>query len=251
MKKVKSVIKSILKVIKCPIILWPLMVVILWRCLLPMGVGSGEKWPGGADLSVERMNAPEQTAYVDVLVKMDRDDPNYVDFTIPPKRLVRENTDEEGWPRVEFVDLPINEESEIAKWREEGYISLTLHHKDVVELRIMENYEKEDGSYIATNEVLEVKGSFRRDFYKKYNNVKVAYVDEEGNVLKVTDKAKKKYIGYSSDNLVVDGDLVVFEIGEAAPWIAVLFYALSILLPLYTIYLIIKFLIFLYKGFFV
>lgn len=233
MKKIKLFIKRIMKSIVFHILLWVLMVVIVQKNFYYVGfLGSGERWPG-VYLRVERMNAPKETAYVDVLVKMADEDPNYVDFMMPPKRFEGQYID---GGREEYVELPITRESEIAKWNEDGYVSLTLHHKDVREFKISKSYEKEDGSYIATIEKLDVNG---RDIYAKYNKFKVAYVDEEGNVLKVTEKSKIKYIGDNSDYLVVDGDSVVFEIGEAEPWIALLFYLSVILIPLYPIVLII------------
>lgn len=237
MKKVKSVIKCIMKIIMCPIILWPLMLVIFIQCIPFMELG-------GADydrsmLSIEYENAPKETAYVDILVQMNREDPAYVDFTQPPQHFVREYTDENGAWQREYVSLPITAESEIAKWNENGYVSLTLHHKAVEALRT------------GKNDSLKIDGYFLEDIYKRYGKVRVAYVDDEGNVLKVTDKSKKKYMGWQADHLVVNGDSVVFQIGEEAPWMVGLFCILALAIPLYTIYLIIKFLIFLYKGFFV
>lgn len=236
MKKVKSVIKSILKVIKCPIILWPLMVVIFIQCVYLM---YAEGHYDRSVLSIGCMNAPEQTAYVDILIKMDSKDPDYVEFTQPPQRFVREYRDENGNRQDEYADLPITAESEIAKWNENGYVSLTLHHKAVEALRT------------GKNDSLKIDGYFLEDIYKRYGKVRVAYVDDEGNVLKVTDKSKKKYMGWQADQLVVNGDSVVFQIGEEAPWMVGLFCILALAIPLYTIYLIIKFLIFLYKGFFI
>ena len=237
MKKIKSFSKRLIKVIKCPIILWPLMLVIFIQCIPFMGLGGPDY--DRSMLSIEYENAPKETAYVDILVQMNREDPAYVDFTQPPQHFVREYTDENGAWQCEYVNLPITEESEIAKWNENGYVSLTLHHKAVEALRT------------GKNDSLNIDGYFLEDIYKRYGIVRVAYVDDEGNVLKVTDKSKKKYMGWQADHLVVNGDSVVFQIGEEAPWMVGLFCILALAIPLYTIYLIIKFLIFLYKGFFV
>ena len=235
--KTKAVFRTIAKVMICPIISWPLMVVIFIQCIPFMGLGGSDY--DRSMLRIDYKNAPKETAYVDILVKMNREDPAYVDFTQPPQHFVREYTDENGAWQCEYVNLPITEESEIAKWNENGYVSLTLHHRGVKLLQIRENI------------TLDVEGYFLEDFYKKYGKMKVAYVDDEGNVLKVTDKSKKKYMGWQADHLVVNGDSVVFQIGEEAPWMAGLFCILALAIPLYTIYLIIKFLIFLYKDFFV
>ena len=237
MKRIKSFSKRLIIVIKCPIISWPLMVVIFIQCIPFMGLGGSDY--DRSMLRIDYKNAPKETAYVDILVQMNREDPAYVDFTQPPQHFVREYTDENGAWQCEYVNLPITEESEIAKWNENGYVSLTLHHKAVEALRT------------GKNDSLNIDGYFLEDIYKRYGKVRVAYVDDEGNVLKVTDKSKKKYMGWQADHLVVNGDSVVFQIGEEAPWMAGLFCILALAIPLYTIYLIIKFLIFLYKDFFV
>ena len=53
-------------------------------------------------------------------------------------------------------------------------------------------------------------------------------------------KSKKKYMGWQADHLVVNGDSVVFQIGEEAPWMAGLFCILALAIPIYTIWLLIK-----------
>lgn len=231
MKKIKSVIKGITKIVVCPIILWPLMVIAFIYCIPFMGLG-------GADydrsmLSIGYENAPKETAYVDILVKMNSEDPSYVEFMIPPQRFVKKYIDENGTEQPEYVNMHITAESEIAKWNDEGYVSLTLHHKDVKELQVGEPSG-------ACYETLYIDGYFLEDIYRKYGKVRVAYVDDDGNVLKVTDKSMKKYIGWKSDSLVVNGDTVVFQIGEPAPLMVGLFCILALVIPLYTIWLIIK-----------
>ena len=93
MKRIKLVIKRILKSIVFHILLWVLMVVLVQKNMDYMGFW-GKKWPG-IYLHFESTNAPKETAYVDVLIKMDDEDPNYVDFTRPPKRFEGEYID--GW----------------------------------------------------------------------------------------------------------------------------------------------------------
>lgn len=224
--KTKAVFRTIAKVIICPIILWPLMVVVFIQFIPFMGLGGSDY--DRSMLRIDYKNAPKETAYVDILVQMNREDPAYVDFTQPPQHFVREYTDENGAWQCEYVNLPITEESEIAKWNEEGYVSLTLHHKAVEALRT------------GKNDSLNIDGYFLEDIYKRYGKVRVAYVDDEGNVLKVTDKSKKKYMGWQADHLVVNGDSVVFQIGEEAPWMAGLFCILALAIPIYTIWLLIK-----------
>lgn len=94
---------------------------------------------------------------------------------------------------------------------------------------------------------MEVEGYFLEDFYEKYGDARVAYVNEDGKVLKVTDSFMKKYMGYGQDRLLVDGDSVFFEIGRAEPWIVGIFYVLMILIPVHTIWLSIKALRFIAK----
>lgn len=49
---------------------------------------------------------PKHTAYIDILVKMDTDDENYVDFTVPPKKLA-EKYIENGTSKYRYESLPI------------------------------------------------------------------------------------------------------------------------------------------------
>lgn len=103
----------------------------------------GDYWP-----PIKYENAPENTAYVDILVKLPEDSEDYIDFAEweePPKKLVgyeeitepvpdRHDGFGEPTPRTRTYTEPVYEEisitpdSEIAKLNADGYVSLSVHY---------------------------------------------------------------------------------------------------------------------------
>lgn len=195
-------------------------------------------------VELEWNNAPENTAYIDILVKMDTDDKNYVDFTSPPKKLI-ERYIENGNSKFRYENLPIDMDSEIAKINDNGWISLSLHHKSSGGIVIYDTavlcldcYCDKDG--------LKMKSD--RTYYdiltisKEYGGFKCAYVDENGNVLGITEKSGKDYSTSEPYAVISDGDSLDFRIFGASPlFIAILIIAIvgiPILVVLLIIYII-------------
>lgn len=143
---------------------------------------------------LEYSDAPEGTAYIDLLAKFKEDDDAYTEFNIPPLRPA------EG---KGYESLSVDENSEIAKYCEDGYASLTVHSKNI-------------GSFVVHKyqyglETLSIKGNVN-DFYSKYKKFKLAYVGENGEVLKVTSKAGKAYlIKNMPDTFAANGKKAVFK----------------------------------------
>ena len=67
-------------------------------------------------------NAPENTAYIDILVPLDKSSSYYANFRNPPLYYV-----ENGKNKPLFID----EDSQIAKYNDNGYGSISLHTKYV------------------------------------------------------------------------------------------------------------------------
>lgn len=195
-------------------------------------------------VELEWNNAPENTAYIDILVKMDTDDKNYVDFTSPPKKLI-EKYIENGNSKFRYENLPIDKNSGIAEFNENGWISLSLHHKSSGSIVIYDTavlcldcYCDKDG--------LKMKPD--RTYYdiltisKEYGRFKCAYVDENGNVLGITEKSGKDYSTSEPYAVISDGDSLDFRIFGASPlFIAILIIAIvgiPILVVLLIIYII-------------
>lgn len=164
-------------------------------------------------------HAPDDTAYVDILVKIPESSEDYTEFNElkrPPQKFMgfREVTEavesETGeifsqTRRVsEYEDVLITPESEIAKLNEDGYVSLSLHCKGV------QGFQKADYS---TQLVLTEQSEFDiEEIYKRYGNFKAAYVGDDGKVLKITDSACVEYNPNISCRFSTHGDALNFTI---------------------------------------
>ncbi|WP_295157076.1 hypothetical protein [uncultured Ruminococcus sp.] len=143
-------------------------------------------------------NAPEGTVYMDVLVKMDTEDQNFVTFTQPPTH---------GGEK-----MPITAESDIAKYNEDGYVSLSLHHKKAESFEI--NDEGDD--LMTMHSTVQVSSDFI-DLSINYGDFKAAYVDGEGKVLGVTDVSVTEYSRQTPYGFHADGSSLVFQRHGAHP----------------------------------
>ncbi|MDE6726698.1 MAG: hypothetical protein K2J80_02025 [Oscillospiraceae bacterium] len=90
--------------------------------------------------------------------------------------------------------MNIDENSEIALLNDDGYVSFIMHGFGGYDITVYE-----DGRIILSS-----AGGFYGDF-------KAAYVDENGNVLRITEPAKQKYNGREFNTLSANGDRAVFE----------------------------------------
>lgn len=194
--------------------------------------------PWHIELSFE--NAPEGTVYIDLLIKMDKDDENYVEFTAPPKRLIREY-EENGNTQREFENLNIDSESEISKLSSNGYISMSLHYKYVSELEILDNKNSEQNIYKNTPSSLYLReGEKIVDLHKRYGSFKAAYVDENGSVLGITAISRTKYNHRDGYGIFGNGENLTFQIFGFSP--LTVFAAIAVPLAVFAliIYLIVK-----------
>lgn len=145
-------------------------------------------------INLEYSDAPEGTAYIDLLAKFNEGDEAYTEFNIPPHPPAEDKR---------YENLHVDENSEIAKYCEDGYASVSIHSKDI-ESFVVHKYQ-------YGLETLSIKGN-ADDFYSKYKKFKLAYVGENGEVLKVTSKTGK---GLSSshkpDTFAANGEKAVFE----------------------------------------
>ncbi|MBD5159788.1 MAG: hypothetical protein HDT23_06065 [Ruminococcus sp.] len=155
-------------------------------------------------------NTPENTAYIDILVPLNKNNDSYVDFTNPPLWYM-----EDGENKPLFID----KNSQIAQYNDNGYSSLSLHTEYV---RTMEVY---DGNIYFTDTI--------DNIYKKYKNFKAVYVDANGNILEITDKfsvqynAKKPYAFIVNNNHLI---LRIFGINPFTTIICITIFFVSVLL---------------------
>lgn len=185
-------------------------------------------------------NAPEGTVYIDALVKMDTDDENYVELTVPPKRFLREYV-ENGNTRWEYENLNIDGESEIAKLNSDGYISMSLHYKYSSGVEILDNKNLEQNIFENVPSFLILSGSETVvELHKRYGDFKAAYVDENGRVLGITDVSRTKYNPKGAYGIFANGDHLTFQIFGCSPLVGFAVIAIPLAVFALIVYLTVK-----------
>lgn len=165
-----------------------------------------------SQLNLEFQNAPEGTAYIDVLAKLDSDDASYTDFNVAPVRLV-DKCIVDGTTQYVYETLAIDENSEIAKYCENGYVSLSIHSEEVEKLVLMKSYGY-DSDVLHFN-------CHAEELYEKYGAFKIAYVGENGEVLQITEKTRRAYSPSEPYAFVANGDDAVYRFFGISPWVIV------------------------------
>ena len=130
-------------------------------------------------LSVEFENAPENTAYVDILIKLPESSSDYVKFK------------GHGSP-----------DSEIARLNDDGYVSMSTHYRSFICF-------SESGQLWLNDDIITVS--------KRYGRFRAAYVDSSGNVLKVTKKSRTRYAPKEPSGFALNGDKLVFTRSSPSP----------------------------------
>ncbi|MBQ8965893.1 hypothetical protein [Ruminococcus sp.] len=151
-------------------------------------------------LEVECKDSPEGTAYVDILVQLDVNDESCIDFNGAPVQAA-----EDG-----YVPMDIGRDSEIAKFCEDGYVSLTLHSSLVKRYVIGDS-----GCHIEL-------GIRADDLYDRYGEFRAAYVGYDGSVLAVTGKTSRAYDNRAPYAVVIDGDRAEYRSFGISPTLVVL-----------------------------
>ncbi len=166
--------------------------------------------------SVNCENAPEGTVYLDILAKLPTDSPAYLKFRAPE-------------PPIEGAK--ISEDSEIAQYNEDGYVSLSLHYANFSAFSFHGDLESIRNT---------ANGNFS-ELRSRYGGFKAAYVDKNGKVLSVTHKARTAYDPTHGNLFSANGDLLTFRVYEVSPIVfplallsALLHIALITLIVLYT-----------------
>ncbi|MBO4867759.1 MAG: hypothetical protein J5582_14560 [Ruminococcus sp.] len=155
-------------------------------------------------------DAPDGTAYIDVLVKKDEiGDDMYTDFNAPPERLADKRLDEHGTTEFIIEDLNIDSSSDIAGYNDDGYVSLSVHSKEVERITIEKSlgYEHDSLDFnVSAN-----------DICKKYRGIKLAYVSEDGKVLDVTKTKNRSYDIKKQPEFTASGEKAEFRTTEFSP----------------------------------
>lgn len=206
---------------------------ILFFLIGSSGISSIEYIPCLVDMTY--FSAPEGTAYIDVLVKMDTSDANYTDFNAAPQCYIRYDKDIREYI---WADLPVNSGSEIAKYNENGYVSLLSHCRGA-ELRVYnsvyneENYNSELSLQLDLHETEPITDMMI--LYERYGDFKAAYVDKDGNVLGVTETFKKTYDSSENYSVTADGSSLIFSVSKLSPLDTAIILAFIIGCPLLTV----------------
>lgn len=210
------------------IIAFPIMFCILFGQLLAR---TGEHSNTYHEPLISIENAPEGTAYLDILVKMKPSSNNYVDFAeweMPPKIIT-------GWSEEAYIvqdkdgnehsetklepiwkELSITPDSEIARYNDNGYVSLSVHLK---EFKGFYSYAHSDQT--VTHRL--IWDGMRGDLYltkliKQYGKFKAAYVGENGEVLSVTGKSSVRYKHFDQCEFSANGNELALTIWGDPAW---------------------------------
>lgn len=167
-------------------------------------------------------NEPEGTAYIDPLVKLDEGDEHYEYFTMPPQILVPIHSEYDEGEDWEFQKYNVTEDSEIARLRRDGFVSLSLHYTPHANVQ----FNAEKGTYLvfygaeASDNINEI--------FEKYGGLRAAYVDENGNVLGVTDRAVRVYDNTLPGTLIADGNTLTLVVNGLPKWQAAVLSAITL-----------------------
>ncbi len=165
-------------------------------------------------------NAPEGTAYIDPLIKLDISDENYTEFSAPPQRIVPYK---EGDRVSKFLD--VNENSEISRLNADGYVSLSLHYATSFGVQLDENGSAH----------LEFWAWFNHDTFESIfedcGGFRAAYVDSGGRVLGITEPAVRVYDDTKPTALLANGSKLTFRVWGIAKWQRNVLYIIILAVP--------------------
>lgn len=132
-------------------------------------------------------NAPENTAYVDILVKLPESSADYVDFA--------------KWDDPPYEDITITPDSEIAKLNNDGFVSLSVHYRN-------------SKGFFKTGIQLD---DAITDINERFGKFKAAYVDSSGNLLKITDASRTRFDPKKPSGFILNGDSLTFTKHSMSP----------------------------------
>lgn len=226
----KKPVKVVLKVL---IIVFPIVFVIL---LFSLMARTGDLSNSYYKPYINIENAPEGTAYLDILVKIKPSSDYYVDFAeleMPPKIVTEwieetytvqdKDGKEETRTKYEPVwkELNITPDSEIAWFNENGYVSLSVHLKGVKGF----DYYAYSNKSVENRLVLDDSsaGWDIKKLMSSYGKFKAAYVGENGEVLGVTGKAAVRYEHGGSCKFSANGSKLTLTLFGDPAWKPFLF----------------------------
>lgn len=212
-----------------------LMIVVCFFSLIPLTCYALDFDP--RQIHLEYQDVPEGTAYIDVLAQISDTDEAYTDFNVAPKRLADKSV-VNGNTEFIYNMLDIDENSEIAKYNDDGYISLSIHSIEIRELVILKDYGYKS-DYLKLD-------CYADDLYRKYGTFKIAYIGENGEILKITGKTGRSYSNSEPYAFVANGDNVAYRSFGTSP--LNIFLIVTIILAVIILIVIIPILFIIKKG---
>ena len=191
----------------------------IYGCMTAFAWDHDETW-----MRVRFQNAPEGTAYVDLLLKDKENDSTAVDYNEEYEKYMLGL----GEDRVS-----LKRGCGLAKYNEDGYTSMTLRHNFVV---YYDTYSDE-----ASYSQMKMK---THEIFNQHRYVKLAYCDRDGNVIKVTDEIKVPYNRFTYPVMYWfsgDGERLSFKFGgvnQYKPWVDILIICVPIALLIFVFVLV-------------
>ncbi len=154
---------------------------------------------------------PADTAYIDILGRISPDSGYYTPFNEAYAPVMFKADDDTNSDGTAISD--INENSSIAKYNEDGYMSLGTHLKYSSRINV---YTDESGRFTGETFEFAFAGADKEvgdmnAVYKKFGRFKAAYVSADGKVLGVTDIAASELSEESVRSLTLDGTSAVYR----------------------------------------
>lgn len=156
-------------------------------------------------------NAPEGTAFADILVKDKKNDKYAVDFN-------EENGDLLG----------VGKDCGLAKYSKDGYTSMLLRHNCAV-------FEKADNSD-SMNVVFGLTKE-NNELFNHFSQIKVVCCGKDGNILGITNEVKVKYVfwGMPDYRIEANGSSLICEVNTGPPYFMIVLVPLTAAVLLFII----------------
>jgi len=154
------------------------------------------------DIDIDTNDIPSETAYIDLLLPISKDDDNFVEFCTDNsvKNIFSDET------------IILTNQCEISYFDLNGFKSYNLHYKDSII-----NDHRSSESIVIVSFGKHSNGDFYK--FQKYKNIMLAFVDANGRVLKTTetidieDSYFMRFSGLSvNNNIVRYNELNVYHI---------------------------------------
>lgn len=128
-----------------------------------------------------------------------------------------EESDGRGW---EWRALNVDEASEITRLRRDGFVSLSQHYtpRGVI-LFDTDNVTRLNFDVMHAENINQI--------FEKYGGFRAAYVDENGNVLGVTEPAVRVYGNEMSTAFIADGSSLTFRVHGIPRWQSTILYSIT------------------------